>query len=386
MLNNISLNISQKVILLTATVDLTDENVESLKQLLKSKPDWQYIKYFSEGQGTAGFLYKIIKKHNLIDLIPEELYNHLQSIYFQTHTNNILALVQLKKVLACFKKEEIKTVLLKGIASAEFIYKDLGLRPMGDIDILVEPKRILDAEKILFDLGYVNNKPYKSKKVRAINIRKHLYAFVNTNIIIELHKELISILQIYRIPNDEIWRNLNMVNIENETAYIICTDKNIEYLSLHSILHFFRKEGRLNIFVDLSELIKNEENNINWAQIVKNCKDYKISLPAYSALYLCKKYLNAPVPDDVLEKLKVKGENLDKLFLLLLDNQPEKIYFRTQINYFKTILKIDGFKNKIMYMWTVAFPSKEYMIYNYKIKNKKFFFLYYFIRFFIKRH
>ena len=177
-----------------------------------------------------------------------------------------------------------------------------------------------------------------------------------------------------------------MVNIENETAYIICTDKNIEYLSLHSILHFFRKEGRLNIFVDLSELIKNEENNINWAQIVKNCKDYKISLPAYSALYLCKKYLNAPVPDDVLEKLKVKGENLDKLFLLLLDNQPEKIYFRTQINYFKTILKIDGFKNKIMYMWTVAFPSKEYMIYNYKIKNKKFFFLYYFIRFFIKRH
>jgi len=377
-----SINTTQKIILLTATTHLDDESIESLKMLLKSKPDWQFIKHFSEGQGTAPLLFKVIKKNNLSDFVPEHIYNHLQNIYFQTQTNNILALEQLKRVLAVFNKESIRTVLLKGIASAEFIYKDLGLRPMGDIDIMVESNRLLDAEKILFDLGYYNTEPYKSYKLRTLDIHNHLNAFINKNIIIELHRDLNSIHHIYRIPNNQIWENINPVSIESEAAYIIKTEKNLQYLSLHTIAHFLDKRIRLNNFTDISELIKIEEKNINWIQFEKECKANNISLPVYRALSLCKTYFNAPVPDDIIGKLQGKGESLENQFTYLLNNQVEKINLKTRTNYFKKIRKIEGVKNKFMYLWAEVFPSKEYIVFTYKLKNKNFYFFYYFVQFF----
>ena len=376
------LNSSQKIILLTATTHFDTESVESLKLLLDEKPDWQFIKQYSDAQGTASFIFKALKKNNLTNSVPGDIYNYFQNSYFQTHTKNILALEQLKKVLIAFNKVEIKTILLKGIAFAEFIYKDLGLRPMGDIDIMVEPDRLLDAEKILFELGYINKEPYKSYKLRALNIHNHLNAFYNKNIIIELHRDLNSIHHIYRIPNKLIWENINPVCIGNEKAYLINNDKNLQYLSLHTIAHFLDKNVRLNNFIDISELIKNERETINWDQFVKECNMLDISLPVYRSLSLCKIYLYAPVPEEVIEIFKRKETNLENQFLLLLNNQTEKIKLKTRTNYFKKINKIEGFKNKFRYMWAEVFPSKEFIIYTYRLKNKNLFFFYYFVQFY----
>ena len=362
MLND-SINISQKIILLTSATHFDDEHIETLKSLLKSNPDWSFIKHFSAVQGTAPLLYKALKKNNLLDLIPGDVYSYFQNIYFQTQTKNILALEQLRKVLNAFNSKGIRTILLKGIASAEFIYKDIGLRPMGDIDIMVEQERLLDAEKILFNLGYINKEPYKSLKLRTLNIYNHLNAFFNKNIIIELHREINSIHHFYRIPAHLIWDNIEAVSIENETAYIISTEKNLQYLSLHSIAHFLEKKIRLNNFIDISELIKKENGNINWVQFQEECHTLNISLPLFRALSVCKTFLNTPIPDDILEKLKGKEDGLDNQFLHLLDNHPEKIKLKPRTNYFKKIGKIKGFKNKCMYLWTEIFPSKEYIIY-----------------------
>ncbi len=376
------INTSQKIILLTATTYFNEESIETLKLLLRSNPDWSFIKHFSEVQGTAPLLYKALKKNNLQDSVPLDVYNYLQNIYFQTYTSNILALEQLKTVLAAFNKEGIKTILLKGMASAEFIYKDLGLRPMGDIDIMVEPNRLLNAENILFKLGYFNKEPYKSHKLRTLNIYNHLNAFFYKNIVIELHRAPNSIHHFYRIPISLIWDNIEDVSIENETAFIINTEKNIQYLSLHIIAHFLGKKIRLNNFIDISELIKKEKDTINWIQFTKECKTLEISLPVYRALSLCKTFLNTPVPDDILEMMKGKEVSLDSQFIYLLDNHPEKIKLKTRTNYLKKIRKIEGFKNKCMYLWAEMFPSKEFIVFTYKLKNGNLFFLFYFVQFF----
>jgi len=382
MLDNINLNISQKIVLLTATADLTEESVESLKQLLKSNPDWPYIKNFTQTQGTAPLLFKVLKKNNLSHLVPEVYYNYLQSLYYQTHSQNILALEQLKKVLAAFNKAGIKTILLKGIASAEFIYKDLGLRPMGDIDIMVEPDNILAGEKILFELGYINEMPYKSYKLRTLNIYNHLNTFHYKNIKLELHRELNSSHHIYRIPSEFVWKNIKQVNIEGETAYTLNTEANIQYLSIHSVVHFLNKKIRLNSFADIAELLKIEKNNINWKTLENDCKTHKNTLAVERALSISRTYLSAPVPDNLFKSFNASEGSLDNEFVLLLNNQTEKIHSKAPSDYFKKIKNIDGYRNRLNYLLAEAFPSKAFIVYTYRLKNKNLFFLYYFVQFY----
>ncbi len=382
MLNHPELNNEQKIILLTASQILTDEHLIILKSLLGNNPDWHFIASFSEAHGTAPLLYKALNKNYFAQFVPADIFNHLKNIYFQTQAKNLLALYELKNVLLAFNKAGIDTILLKGMASAEFIYKDAGLRPMGDIDFMVEPHKILDAEKIFFDLGFINTVPYKSFKLRTLNINTHLNAFVKNHIAFELHRDLSAIHHIYRIPLNIIWENITKTSIDNVPIYVLNTDLNIMYLSLHSVQHMLKKKIRLNSFTDISELIKQEKENIDWEKIIHKSKQFNISIPVYKSLDLCKEFLNTPVPLYVTEKLKKENISLEQEFLLMLNNQTEKIKFKAPSDYIKKIVKIEGLTNKLKYMWTELFPSKDYIIYHYNLKNKKIFVFYYFIQFY----
>ena len=53
----------------------------------------------------------------------------------------------------------IPTILLKGMALSQRYYRDLGLRPMFDLDLLVPPQRAKAAYEILGPLGWTSRLP-----------------------------------------------------------------------------------------------------------------------------------------------------------------------------------------------------------------------------------
>jgi len=381
-MNNNILNKEQKIILLSATQIYVNDDLAKLESLLHLKPDWTYISSFSLANGTAPLLYKSITQHNWVPLVPNNIYNALQNSYFQTQATNLLVLNELKKVLLAFVKEGIKPLVIKGMASAEYIYKDLGLRPMGDIDLMVEQHRLADAEKILFCMGFVNSDPYKSFKLRFLNINSHLRPFVFKTIKIELHSALSAIHHIYRIPTRIVWENISQKTFDDVKAYTLNTPYNIMYLSLHAVQHLLKKKIRLNSFVDISELIKSEKEHIDWELIIHDSIQYNISNPVYKTLRVCREFLNAPIPDYVTNKLHKENESIRKEFYLMMCNKTDQITFKTPSDYIKKLKKIEGLPNKVRYMWSEFFPSKEYIAYHYKLKNKNLYILYYFVQFY----
>jgi hypothetical protein len=66
------------------------------------------------------------------------------------------------RLLEAFAAAETPVILLKGAALAHLIYPAPELRPMVDIDILIDPANIDQAIKIARDLGYVFETRYKS--------------------------------------------------------------------------------------------------------------------------------------------------------------------------------------------------------------------------------
>ncbi|MDD3875339.1 MAG: nucleotidyltransferase family protein [Bacteroidales bacterium] len=376
---------TQKIFLQASLIDDNDDNRRALlKTLFENITDWNNVVSFSLNHGIAPLLYKNIKKNNLTECLPDKVFSQLKNAYLTTFTKNTLASEALKEVLIKLNNAGIETVLLKGMAMAQFIYNDPGVRPMGDIDLVVHPEKLLETEEILFNLGYVNNTPYKSKKIRTLNIHNHLNAFVKNNVVIELHWDLFSVHHIYKIPANEIWKHLEVKLLENNKIHVLDFETTVQYLCLHSMSHFQKKKIRLNSFTDIAQLLINREDQINWKKFTQSCETFKIDIPVYNTLYIINQFFGIDIPDFILNKTDKDKSIITKDFLFLLDNETQKMTYRMPSDYFMKIASIKGIQNKISYLWAEVFPSKEYIIYAFKLKENAFVYPYYFIQFFVQ--
>ncbi len=73
--------------------------------------------------------------------------------------NYLRSIALLRKLSGNFARAEIEWVLLKGIAVAEAAYERPALREMIDIDLMVDARRIDEAERIILDEGFVRIHP-----------------------------------------------------------------------------------------------------------------------------------------------------------------------------------------------------------------------------------
>ncbi|MBV5343668.1 nucleotidyltransferase family protein, partial [bacterium] len=91
-----------------------------------------------------------------IDLVPAAVLTKLRNAYYKTLSRNTLIYQEFVLLSEILRANSISFITLKGICMAEWLYRDIGLRQMSDIDILIQEKdgvRCLDA---LHAAGYVS--------------------------------------------------------------------------------------------------------------------------------------------------------------------------------------------------------------------------------------
>jgi putative nucleotidyltransferase-like protein len=91
-----------------------------------------------------------LRRHGVDD---SELGGCLQ-LYRETRSQNHALFDAVAAVVRTLTAEGIETMVLKGWALAELSYKDIGLRPMSDVDLLVRRTEARRASQILRQLGW----------------------------------------------------------------------------------------------------------------------------------------------------------------------------------------------------------------------------------------
>ncbi len=61
---------------------------------------------------------------------------------------------ELERILQAFDEAGIPVIVLKGAALAATVYEDIGLRPMGDLDLLIHPEDFSQAIRRMRSLGF----------------------------------------------------------------------------------------------------------------------------------------------------------------------------------------------------------------------------------------
>jgi hypothetical protein len=213
-------------------------------------------------EGVAGLLYKNLKKAGVLGYLGHEHIEHLQSVYYLTVRFNLKLIYDLKEVLEQLNNKNIKVVLLQGIHLLQQIYKDVGLRPLTDIDLWVLPEIREAVDGVLIELGFEKDRLYP-------NIFKKASTIIDLNTHIFWADRIRSREKLIDEKQEALFQNCRTIDFEGQKAYCLGRIDQIIYLSLHAIKHY---ADRLIWLVDLKNLLQDWPAS-DWKLLLTRCQE-----------------------------------------------------------------------------------------------------------------
>ena len=276
-------------------------------------------------EGVNGFLWK--KVLNSDGLIEED---------FQQSLNDQIRELQLRylrmqhacgRVLATLHQASTAVVCMRGVSVTESLYGDqAALRPISDMDLLLDERQMLNAKQALWDIGFRPDSKYRNIYFRG-------------DISIDLHYEPLGIERIqmwkYLTPLriDDFMKHAQEGELVGETALLLLPRVNLPYLCFHALKHSFE---RLVWLKDIALLANRVSEAGEWDEVLQGIREYRLERPCFYALAYVKAHLKASVPEEVLEKIKPEMGFVERsLFRRHMNHQvipflAERIFARMQ--------------------------------------------------------
>ena len=260
-----------------------------------TKADISNVKLFTVAaeEGVNGFLWqKILQSDGLIE---EEFNQSLREQVRELQLRYLRMQHACGRVLSTLNQAKIPVVCMRGVAVAEALYDDhAALRPISDMDLLLDERQMLGAKQALWDIGFRPDSKYRNIYFRG-------------DISIDLHYEPLGIERIL------MWKHLTPLRIDDfmkhvqegmlvgESALLLLPRVNLPYLCFHALKHSFE---RLVWLKDIALLANQVSEENGWDEVLQGVREYRLERPCFYALSYVKEHLEASVPEEVLSKTR----------------------------------------------------------------------------------
>ncbi len=299
--------------------------------------DWQYILETAGRHGVAQLLYQMIMIAGAGNRVPGKAVETLQRSYLAALMNNQGLYLTLFSVLEAFEANSIPVILLKGAALCQTIYADMGLRPFGDLDILVHKEDVPRCQRLLQDLGFKlipnNYFPIPDDQNDELGCE---WSYHLDGRVVELHWGLIDSLSPFEIDIDRFWDDAVEIEINGHKALAMNPENQIAHLCLHQYKHVWE---HLRDLTDVSLVLYKYKDEIDWRHLVANSHAQGFNRCIYFTLDLAHQVLGAALPfpmTPLLGKKEPGGltKGLRNLIAhnLLETHQPRRIWSLLLIN------------------------------------------------------
>ncbi|MDP4228675.1 MAG: nucleotidyltransferase family protein, partial [Bacteroidota bacterium] len=333
-----------------------DEDIElKIKEILDDVLDWDYIVERSVRQGSSPLLYWNLSKVSNGKAVPNEVVKNLEKMYYSNLARNMLLYDELNKILTAFNKAGIDTIVLKGAFLAEKIYKNIGLRPMSDIDLLIKEKDLQKAKKELTELKYSSTRIFPTKlheQQHRILSKELSFIHQDKNSVIDIHWDIQQSQYMYKVDVNQFWNNAKPIKIAGIKTLAFASEDILQHLCLHvhkhiilsSIYSYAPPAKPLRDYCDIAEVTRHYKDTINWNYLFQSSKDYGIEEPIFQGMSIAKKYFGALVPEDILSALKpVKSSiGFEEIFKEIMQGNSKKKNQWDEISYLVNLEKTDG--------------------------------------------
>ena len=348
----------------------TDKAIATrLEQL--SLADWETMVRQSAKHGVTPLLYHRFRSTGTIAHIPPEVAQELRRICLYSAERNMRRYHEFSRVLNALQKEGIPVIVLKGAALAEMIYENIALRPMADIDLLINSDYTWKADEILTRSGYEMDRSVLLSErhmewARSIEYRYEIH-------LVEVHAK------IPEIPNLNPWTNARSVRIGLNDTLILGLEDFLLHLCLHTLQHLSPGPAGLIRWYDIAQFIEHYRDEINWDYVVRTTKEHAIEKDIYRTLRAVSEWFGVEIPLHVLSQFRSNG-NAILIDDILRAERSEAQEPASLLSHISTIAGVPSNQSRIYHVFRLIFPWRHYMIRRYSINSEKYLYLYYFAR------
>ena len=342
-----------------------------------SSEDWDSLYHTANQERVAALLYwSLSKSESAVRFnIPASFMTQLRSLYYSVwvHNNNLFQ--ELNPMLNELVNAGLQVVLFKGVSLASSLYQDIGLRPMGDLDLLVHESKFDSAVKIAQGFGYKDNIPDPGRGVKellAYNAR--LINENNSKVSIEIHTSLIgsaaynyaAAMGWFWEQTELSWWNFKGLGSESDlfqidNVYKFSPTAQILYLSVHAVLQHGVGDTQLLWLYDIHRLVVLHGDQIDWNLMLLKAKKFNWETSLSSALTLMQSLFETPIPGEVLSILKDSSDvTMDEL--LQIKSAPPQTRIQAELH------KLAGldWNARLRLVPALLIPSPEYMRWRYR--------------------
>ena len=244
---------------------------------------WEILIHQAEHHGLAPLLFKHVQAAGLP--LPQKVRRVLQSLALRHRQASRIRNEAVAALLRLCLREGIGVIAAKGIALANSVYSDPGLRPMRDVDLLAGESDLPRLKAILTELGY-------SQEARG-DIPANFYHLVpmvriieGMPISVEVHRNLLPYHPEY--PSWPLARSRDAslpLTIGGVSARTLC----LEDMLLHVYLHGFRapltyEPYRLIHLADIVTLVEQHLTRIDWDRVKEDFPTVRQVLSSFHCL------------------------------------------------------------------------------------------------------
>ncbi|MBU7029485.1 MAG: nucleotidyltransferase family protein [Theionarchaea archaeon] len=300
-----SLSSEDRLLLYCARTAMNEDTASRLKDILNQGLDWEYIVESSTVHCISPLLYWNLRSVEGKD-VPENVIKQLGKKYLETVGKNMVFYYELGRVLRVLKDAGIHVICLKGIFLAEIIYKNIGLRPFNDIDLLIRNEDLQKVQEKLSQLMYRPSDVFPTEwhMPKWINLCEDQQIGLENpkkKIMLEVHWHIHPRSSLFRVDINIFWENAQPTTIAQYETLVFAPEDLLQHLCLH--LHKHTLDSlQLRWCCDIAEVIKHYKK-INWKYLIRSSRTYRTEKPVVRGLYFVKNYLKVPVPAQVLHAL-----------------------------------------------------------------------------------
>ena len=287
---------------------MSGEMAAQVRKLIAAGLDWQALIEAAQEHGITPLICHQLLG-NFAESVPQELRASLRENHKRIAQRNLFLAVEMLRLSGRFRAEGMIAVPYKGPLLAAQAYGDFGLRQFVDLDFAIRQRDLPRAAALLAADGY---KPVFGATAAAEGTHPahSEYQFVRPagNVIVEMQTE--TTLRYFPRPLDfdALERRLTRVSLAGGETLSFSSEDTLILLAVHGSKHFWE---RLLWIADIAELSQ-AAPGIDWKVAFARAQEMGVSRMVNLALYLAHRMLDAPLPDDVVEKV-LRDEAAKKL-------------------------------------------------------------------------
>ncbi|MHB0999707.1 MAG: nucleotidyltransferase domain-containing protein [Armatimonadota bacterium] len=275
---------------------------ESLSDIIPHVNEWNRLLDLADLHNIRPFVSSLLSDPDFIRYLPDSIQTSMKKDIYTAVRNHLIYRTWLAGVLSGFNEAGIIPMIIKGHTFADKYYDTPYLRTSVDLDILIKPDQIQNADNVLIGMGYKSDKLVSLLDIQNSDELHRSYVKGDDldKKLIELHFKPVPGRLGY-IDSNDIWNMASLIVIEGRSVFVPSETHQLVLLILHMIHHGWGS-GSLRCLLDISLLIK-KQTSIDWMLFCRQIRSLYCRGFAYHILKWVNDYICVQVPMNVLVEL-----------------------------------------------------------------------------------